>query len=40
MNRDIGDLSKYKHITELIVQCKKNLIKTPIDDESKLKAIL
>ena len=35
-----GDLSKYKHITELIVQCKKSLIKTPIDDESKLKAIL
>ena len=39
-NLTFSDLSKIKNITELIVQCKKSLIKTPIDDENKLKSIL
>lgn len=35
-----SELVKYKHLNELMVQCKKTLIKTPIEDQKKLKSLI
>lgn len=35
-----SDLTKIRNLNEVLIQCKKSLVKTPIDDENKLKNIL
>jgi hypothetical protein len=39
-NLSINDLTRIKGLTDALVNCRKTLIKTPIDDDNKLKALL
>lgn len=39
-NLSINDLTRIKGLTDAIINCRKTLTKTPIDDDNKLKALL